>query len=318
MAKISANTPFTFQTLDKDGLALNMAQTWHQVRPGEMRANCGGCHAHSQAPLLFADHPTETVPGDAATLPAGASANAADLDYTGDIMPPPDSGVPLLTEDEKMLFARWVDLGCPINTGTGGADADYGWFSDENQPTLAVSSPGPNKNIAPLTEIRVGVADANSGIKSGSLSIRADFAINGAAPGTELVSQGSFVSPGIFVIPLQTPVTNLTVSHLSASVQDVEGNVTRADVRFHVGPAELKLRRLDSSQLSARRITLHVDDEFPNAIHSVMGTGNLALPLTQWQPVPVRSTVQQDDRYQIEVEVPEEFRSRFFLRVMRQ
>jgi hypothetical protein len=30
-----------------------MAQTWHQVRPGEVRNNCGGCHAHSQKPTLF-------------------------------------------------------------------------------------------------------------------------------------------------------------------------------------------------------------------------------------------------------------------------
>jgi hypothetical protein len=31
-----------------------MAQTWHQVRPGEVRNNCGGCHAHSQEPTDFA------------------------------------------------------------------------------------------------------------------------------------------------------------------------------------------------------------------------------------------------------------------------
>jgi mono/diheme cytochrome c family protein len=30
-----------------------MAQTWHQVRPGEVRNNCGGCHAHSQQPTPF-------------------------------------------------------------------------------------------------------------------------------------------------------------------------------------------------------------------------------------------------------------------------
>jgi hypothetical protein len=44
---------WTFQTLDKDGMVLNMAQTWHQLRPGEVRTNCGGCHAHSQQPTLF-------------------------------------------------------------------------------------------------------------------------------------------------------------------------------------------------------------------------------------------------------------------------
>jgi hypothetical protein len=34
-------------------MVLNMAQTWHQVRPGEVRNNCGGCHAHSQMPTPF-------------------------------------------------------------------------------------------------------------------------------------------------------------------------------------------------------------------------------------------------------------------------
>src|SRR5262249_12960442 len=42
-----------FQTLDRHGMVLNMAQTWHQLRPGEIRHNCGGCHAHSQQPTLF-------------------------------------------------------------------------------------------------------------------------------------------------------------------------------------------------------------------------------------------------------------------------
>jgi hypothetical protein len=53
LAKIPADVAWTFQTLDKDGLLLNMAQTWHQVRPGEVRNNCGGCHAHSQNPTPF-------------------------------------------------------------------------------------------------------------------------------------------------------------------------------------------------------------------------------------------------------------------------
>jgi hypothetical protein len=53
LAKIPADTPFTFQTLDRNGVVLNAAQTWHQVRPGEVRTDCGGCHAHSQQPLDF-------------------------------------------------------------------------------------------------------------------------------------------------------------------------------------------------------------------------------------------------------------------------
>jgi hypothetical protein len=53
LAKIPADVPFTFQTLDKDGLLLNMAQTWHQLRAGEIRHDCGGCHSHSQKPTEF-------------------------------------------------------------------------------------------------------------------------------------------------------------------------------------------------------------------------------------------------------------------------
>lgn len=53
LAKIPADVGFTFQTLDRDGRVLNMAQTWHQLRPGEIRHNCGGCHAHSQEPTPF-------------------------------------------------------------------------------------------------------------------------------------------------------------------------------------------------------------------------------------------------------------------------
>jgi hypothetical protein len=53
LAKIPADVAWTFQTLDKEGMVLNMAQTWHQLRPGEIRHDCGGCHAHSQQPTLF-------------------------------------------------------------------------------------------------------------------------------------------------------------------------------------------------------------------------------------------------------------------------
>jgi hypothetical protein len=53
LAKIPADVGFTFQTIDRRGMVLNMAQTWHQVRPGEVRNDCGGCHAHSQKPTDF-------------------------------------------------------------------------------------------------------------------------------------------------------------------------------------------------------------------------------------------------------------------------
>lgn len=59
--RVPANRAFTFQTLDKDGLVLNMAETWHQVMPGTTENQCGGCHAHSQMPTKI-EH---TVAGQA-------------------------------------------------------------------------------------------------------------------------------------------------------------------------------------------------------------------------------------------------------------
>lgn len=64
-ARIPADTPFLFQLLDKNGMLLAMGQTWHQVRPGEVRTDCGGCHAHSKPPLDFATTAAvQTVPVD--------------------------------------------------------------------------------------------------------------------------------------------------------------------------------------------------------------------------------------------------------------
>jgi hypothetical protein len=73
LARIPADTAVTFQTLDRRGMVLNMAQTWHQVRPGEARYDCGGCHAHSKEPLDFettaAARPDHTVPDLARQTP---------------------------------------------------------------------------------------------------------------------------------------------------------------------------------------------------------------------------------------------------------
>jgi len=378
LAKIPADTPFTFQTLDRRGLVLNMAQTWHQLRPGEARWDCGGCHAHSQQPLSFqstaagqagfpaadlvtetplltrdasgnpglrfvpggvvdveflrdirpilqrscvschtkndptppgdlvlddlatvdglagdyarlaadqdanfgypplvgyqgdglwrqtnasrwvrafqsrrsllvwkvfgerldgwsnADHPTELVPGDPDTLPPGAEINEADLDYTGTMMPPPGSGAPPLSEDEKMTIARWIDLGAPIDHLATGVRAGYGWFLDENRPTLALSAPRPGAN-ATLPAIRIGVADANSGIEPGSLSVVADFAVAGRAPGAELADLATLVADAVYEIPVGTPPPTGTRRVVHAEVADRQGNWTRVDRTFHIG-----------------------------------------------------------------------------------
>jgi hydrazine synthase alpha subunit-like protein len=453
MAKIPADTPFTFQMLDRDGLVLAMAQTWHQVRPGEVRNNCGGCHAHSQRPLdiattfsgrpeykpwdltrfatlltknasnetvlktntvagafnveflrdirpllqrsctschttnnaplpgnlalddyanysgvpgdyarlaedsaarwgykpvissrtwrqsnssryvrpfqsrrslliwkIFgrrldgwtnAEHPTESVPGDPATLPAGADPNAADLDYTGDIMPPPGSGVPPLSEDEKMTFARWVDLGCPINTGTG-SGTNYGWHLDDLRPTLTVSSPQQNRNNPLLTELRIGIADAYSGISNGTLSVKADFPVNGLAANSELVGPGTFISPGIFRIPLNPPISNLPPSHLTATVLDGQSNRTTVKVRFWVAPLDFRILSLVAPVSRPAQLEVRFENPDARTDHTMLHAENLGAPLSAWSPLTLLGWEAESNRVRrVEVQAPSGLSSGF-------
>jgi len=391
LVKVPADTPFTFQTIDRNGMVLIMAQTWHQVRPGEVRTNCGGCHAHSQQPLDFAttaagqpgfpvwdlsqvtplvshdaggepdlevvaaprvdvefysdvrpllqrsctgachtqaapsgdlvlddlalygglpgdykrlcddgdaqwghppviangtwrqtnasryvrrfqsrrsllawkvfgqrlegwtnaDHPTESVPGDPDTLPPGADPNEADLDSTGTIMPPPGSGVPPLTIDEKMTIARWIDLGCPIDTAVTSGSPGFGWFLDDLKPTLHVSVPRLGFNPDPVFLLRVGVADANSGVDLPTLSLTADFPVEGRQPGAELADLAVEQDDGVYAILLTLPLPELAEATLFAEVADQQGNVTRAARRFSTGEALIFTDGFESGDVSA-------------------------------------------------------------------
>lgn len=103
LAKVPADVALTFQTLDRRGMVLNMAQTWHQLRPGEARYDCGGCHAHSREPLDFestaAAAPDFAIPDLARSTPlltlnaAGASGvrfipgHATTVEYRRDVVP---------------------------------------------------------------------------------------------------------------------------------------------------------------------------------------------------------------------------------------
>src|SRR5438552_1287862 len=86
LAKAPADVPFTFQTLDKDGTVLNMAQTWHQLRPGEARND-------NSTPLISSRaHDT--------------SRRRCEADKSGKVKG--------LTDADRRTLVRWVDLGCPI------------------------------------------------------------------------------------------------------------------------------------------------------------------------------------------------------------
>jgi hypothetical protein len=372
LVKIPADTPFTFQTIDRNGMVLNMSQTWHQVRPGEQRNDCGGCHAHSQLPLPFsntaankpayqvlnlsqttpmvmrdndgnigvenvpqsvvnvefyadirpllqakcischngtqqagqlllddtsavagsgfpndymrladdsdadfgyppvisnkswrqtnasryirkfqsrrslltwkvfgqrldgwsnADHPTESTPGDANTLPNGVSANSADLDFIASAAHPA-GGMTSLSMKQKMTFARWIDLGAPLDVSVDNG-TNLGWFIDDNKPTLTISQPQQNVNNTEVTKIVIAVADAYTGINLSSLSIKADFTVNSHAANTELSGFFTAMGDGVLQLNLDSPLpVNTLERHILAEVKDNQGNVKRVDLRF--------------------------------------------------------------------------------------
>ncbi len=176
-----------------------------------------------------ADHPTESIPGDPATLPPGASPNEADLDFSGAQMPPPPATP--LSEDDKLLFVRWIDLGAPIDLDSSG----YGWLLDDLRPALTVSTPRPGHNSIAIDDLRFAYADANSGIDPGTLSVRASFVVNGRPADSELVDLVTPLGADRYRITLATPLAELPDGWLRVSVADAQGNITRVDQSFSVG-----------------------------------------------------------------------------------
>ncbi|MDE0865022.1 MAG: hypothetical protein OSA98_14610 [Rubripirellula sp.] len=406
LTKIPADTAFTFQTLDKNGMVLNMSQTWHQVRPGEVRYDCGGCHAHSQRPTDFAltaaarddykvfdlteqtplltsnqldqsqrrwdahaetglkyepagvvnveyrrdvlpilqrscvachtsmegnspagnldldadgemvqvphvgnfpgtyfrmavddraqfghkpvihngtwrqtnasrylrkfqsrrslliwkiygrrldgwsndDFPSAHKPGDPNTLEqAGkpvantqANRNRSDLDYRGKQMPPADSvadgKVQPLSDEDRRTLVRWIDLGCPLDLDYDAEHPDrrgLGWMGDDKRPTLTLTYPRRGNNTQ-LSRILIGATDCYTGLEKGSLTVKADVAIDGIAAGEELAGRFRERSSGVWEWQLSEPQSEFTDGTLTVAIKDRQGNVTRIERTFSV------------------------------------------------------------------------------------
>lgn len=375
LVKVPADTPFTFQTIDRNGMVLNMSQTWHQVRPGEVMNNCGGCHAHSQEPLDFsqtaagqpgfeipdlanttpllfsdgnfsfsfplpmrwldveyyrdikpilerscvqchsvsgpaaanlvlddefeiggvdntyhrlatdkqgiygipplvapfgwnhgnqsryirsfqsrrsllawkvfgqrldgwtnADHPSAAVPGNPSTLPNGGvtfqEIESADIDFTGTIMPPPGSGVPPLSEMEKMQIARWIDLGTPISLPQS-FFVQTNFFADELRPTLFLAAPRAGQNAGPMTRIRYSAFDYYTQLDSNP-EVRLNFAIPGLArpAGANIADLFTQVDDHIWEYQLPVPVNSVPNGEITVIVRDNYGNKTEIKRSF--------------------------------------------------------------------------------------
>jgi hypothetical protein len=394
LAKVPADVAWTFQTLDNNGMVLNMAQTWHQVRPGEIRNNCGGCHAHSQQPTPFektaaasadykvwdltANPPLFTTKGadrsgqkweragrtgirfargvkdvefhrdvkpilqrscvachttkrekpagrlaldddapikkrglvpwaENVQVPPGLPRTYArlvqyswafqsrrspliwkvygrrldgfrnedipsppldydneknvlewchqrknkvyDVDFLGSVMPPaeavagtckgPDGKrikVAPLSDEDKLTLVRWIDIGCPIDRQYDPKQRGRGWLLDEGRPTLTLAYPVPGASREPLTRILIGMHDYGSGLDLASLSVTADFPVDGVEPGQNLATRFQALPGNRWELRLRKPVAALPKGRLTISIRDRQGNKTQIERSLSVTP----------------------------------------------------------------------------------
>jgi len=195
------------------------------------------------------DLPYEAIPGDPKSLrqhgkpveDTPKSRNLAHIGYTGGIMPPPAAvegtykapdgstiKVPGLTDEERMTFVRWIDLGCPIDLAGG-----TGWALDDQRPTLTLTYPRAGNNDA-LTRIVVGMHDYGSGLDTKSFRVTADFDVNGIPSGKEFSGLFLAKSQGVWELVLDQPIAKLATGNLTVSVSDKQGNVSRIERTFSV------------------------------------------------------------------------------------
>jgi hypothetical protein len=186
------------------------------------------------------DFPTAKTPGDPSSLQWKGEAiedstrnlNLSDLDYNGKIMPPKkavaEGKVMPLSDRDKRTIIRWIDLGCPIDF-----DRKWGWFADDQRPTLTLTKPVRGEN-AVVEKIVLGCYDYGSGLEVNSISVRADFAIDGAEPGTELASKFKPGAEGVWSYFLGEALRDLKSGVMTVSVKDQAGNITRIERSFSV------------------------------------------------------------------------------------
>ena len=385
LLKIPADTPFTFQAIDDQGQTLFTAQTWHSLRAGEVRTDCGGCHAHSVDPIPFdstlagqpgfepvdltlttplltidelteerlfvdlaqpmtdieyfrdvqpilenncvgchtadpqppytfadvleldldsddemiwvpwrdwpatyyrlvkdsdalygpqpmnpygkwfspqatrylrpfqsrqsllswkvwgerqdgrnnSDRPTETIPGDPNSFPAGENPAYADIDYIGDIMPPPGHGT--LTFAEKMMISRWIDMGAPIHFAQNDLDHPRGYFADDLRPVLWAGPTNAEACLGPRSQVSLGAYDLESGLDSSSLWLSFDVAIGGIPADTNLAAGLQVANGAITTIDLPQ-ATDLAGSNatMTARITDGAGHTTEITRAFGI------------------------------------------------------------------------------------
>jgi hypothetical protein len=203
-----------------------------------------------------ADHPSPEEPGGTVLYHRGEAIGpevkgykslleSADIDYHGSVMPPPEAvagtyegpdgrkiKVAPLSDEDRRTLVRWIDLGCPVDL-----NADRGMMLDEGRPTLVVASPRAGSGDRPLERILLGMHDYDTGPDPDSLTVSADFEVDGIKPGENLAKKFKPLEGQRWEMKLNTPLTELRNAKLTVTVKDRQGNVSRMERTFSIVPS---------------------------------------------------------------------------------
>jgi hypothetical protein len=206
------------------------------------------------------DFATEKEPGDPDSLQYKGkplpnkpeNRRLVNLAYTGGVMPPPEAvagtyegpdgkkvKVAPLSDEDRRTLVRWIDLGCPIDLAFDPSKPEArgaGWLQDDNRPTLTLTYPRAGAN-SELTRLLVGMNDYDSGLDLASFHVEANVEIDGVPAGRDLAGRFQSKAQGVWELQLSTPIKRLAKGTIRVSVQDRQGNVSRIDRTFSVGPA---------------------------------------------------------------------------------
>jgi hypothetical protein len=253
-ARLAADEDARFGTPPIGGEWHNVVQASRYIRKMQSRRSLLAWKIFGQRLDGFEndDFPSATAAGDEATLswhgkplePTRNNINIADLDYTGSAMPPPEAvagkykspdgrtiQVAPLSGEDRLTIVRWIDLGCPIDLDYDEEHPDetrYGWLHDDQRPTLTLTLPRSNSKGA-IEQILIGMHDYGTGLDAESLTVTADFEVDGAAAGENLAARFKPMGEGTWQWKLSKPLKSLKPGVLTVSIADRQGNVSRIE-----------------------------------------------------------------------------------------
>ncbi|MBI5136114.1 MAG: hypothetical protein HZA24_02135 [Nitrospirae bacterium] len=153
---------------------------------------------------------------------------ADDLDYAGAAMPPP--GAPQLTDEQKRLIARWVDLGAPADL-PGRARNRY--TDDDLLPVVALASPLRGANALSWNRVVLGLYDGESGLDMATLRVTLGFDVPGYPAGANLAPLAVAGAGGVWTITLPgAPFPADTGLVMNVRIADRAGNEQREQRHF--------------------------------------------------------------------------------------